>query len=319
MDLSIIIVNWRSRDFLRKCLQTVFECTKGIIFEVIVVDNASFDGCEKMLSEEFSQVRFIQSHTNSGFAAANNLGTQSASGDVLLFLNPDTEIRGNALAEMAAVLKAHSDGGITGARLLNSDGTLQDSCVQSYPTIINQVLDADLLRKMFPRLSVWGNKPLYNVSSEPVTVEAVSGACLMIKREIFQKVGGFTTDYFMYSEDIDLCKKVEDAGWKSYYVPDAVVVHHGGGSSAKGKGGFTPVMIRQSMLKFLRRYRGELYAFLFQGIVGLAAVGRLALLGLVLIATLGRFRRQELTGAIANWIKIFRWSLGLEGWARRLT
>src|SRR6185312_9935428 len=150
VELSIIIVNWRSAAFLRKCLATIYETTHAIDFETVVVDNASFDGAAEMLAAEFPQVRFVQSEKNLGFAGANNLGFRNSVGENLLLLNPDTEIIGSAIPAMLSLLRFTPDAGIIGCKLLNSDGTIQTSCVQRFPSILNQALDADYLRLKFP-------------------------------------------------------------------------------------------------------------------------------------------------------------------------
>ena len=141
MDLSIVIVNWNSVDFLCKCLTSVYANSKGTSFEVIVIDNASFDGCEEMIQNEFSLVRFIQSQKNLGFARANNLASEQATGKVLLFLNPDTEVIGPALQCMVDLLESAPDAGLVGPKLLNTDLSVQMSCIQSFPSILNLALD----------------------------------------------------------------------------------------------------------------------------------------------------------------------------------
>src|SRR5450432_96179 len=162
MDLSIIIVNWNSVDFLRGCLVSICQPPQSISLEVIVVDNASYDGCDSMLAREFPRVRFIQSHENIGFARACNLGHQHSAGRILLFLNPDTKIVGNALADLVSGLDSLPDAGAIGCKLLNADGTLQKSCIQSFPTILNQCLDSEALRSRFPRSRLWGMAPLFS-------------------------------------------------------------------------------------------------------------------------------------------------------------
>ena len=150
MDLSIIIVNWNSADVSARLPRLDLPFRAGIEFEVIVVDNASNDHCEQMLREEFPGVIFVQSGANLGFARANNLGFSHSTGEILLFLNPDTEVSDDSIVRMAHCLRATEGAAAVGARLLNTDGTLQTSCVQSFPTIANQLLDFDFLRRKFP-------------------------------------------------------------------------------------------------------------------------------------------------------------------------
>ena len=250
-DLSIIIINWNSVSFLRKCLASIDANTKKTSFEVIVIDNASSDGCGEMLRTEFPRVRFVQSTTNLGFAAANNLGVQHAFGKCLLFLNPDTELAGPAIDRMMEFLETHNDAGIVGARLLNSDLSIQTSCIQNFPTVLNRVIDAELLRRLFPRLPFWGTQPLLKASDTTAQVEVISGACQMIRRELFDRVGRFDTSYFMYAEDADLCLRTHRSNSRNYYVGCAVVIHHGGQSSGTISGGsFSAIMMRESLIAF---------------------------------------------------------------------
>jgi hypothetical protein len=296
MMLSIIIVNWKSKDFLQTCLTSVYAQTRGVAFEVIVIDSGSFDGCAEMLRERFPQVRFIQSADNLGFAKANNLATRSARGDVLLFLNPDTELPGPAIQTLLAALESLPDAGAVGAKLLNTDGTIQTSCIQSFPTILNQVLDAEVLRRRFPRSRLWGMAALFATNERPQPVEAVSGACVLVRRAAFEEVGGFSEEYFMYGEDLDLSHKLRAAGLVNYFVPAAGLVHHGGSSTAQAPSDFSVVMMRESVWRFLRKTRGRSYAAGYRLALGMAACVRLVLL-------VGR-------PAARKWRAILKWSLG---------
>jgi len=312
-DLSIIIINWNSVRFLRKCLASIDANTKNTSFEVIVIDNASGDGCGDMLRTKFPRVRFVQSSTNLGFAAANNLGVQHASGKCLLFLNPDTELAGPAIDRMMEFLEAHNDAGIVGAKLLNSDLSIQTSCIQNFPTVLNRVIDAELLRRLFPMLPFWGTRPLLKASDTTAQVEVISGACQMIRRELFDRVGGFDASYFMYAEDADLCMRTHRSKSRNYYVGCAVVIHHGGQSSGTVSGGnFTAIMMRESLHSFFRQNYGRMHAFVYRSAMALSAVLRLILLAGAALTTLGLVRRNALLRAIAKWKSIFRWTIGLE-------
>jgi len=317
MDLSIIIVNWRSKDYLDACLKSIFANLQGSRFEVIVIDNASYDGAGELLAREFPEVIFIQSAKNLGFAGANNAAFTRSQGRNILFLNPDTEIEGPAIGLMMKALETQPGAGIVGARLLNSDGSLQTSCVQSFPTLWNQALDSEFLRRRFPASPLWGMQALCQPRETPVEVEVISGACLMIKREAFEKVGQFSSDYFMYSEDVDLCFKVQRAGWKNYYAGQARVIHHGGrSSSASPQSSFAVVMTRESLLRYMRLRRGRVHAVLYRLTTGVAALGRLSMLGLGFGLTLGKVHRGSFSSAMAKWASVLRWTLGLDGWVK---
>jgi len=315
MDLSILIVNWNSKDYLRECLRSVYGNTHSITFEVIVVDNASFDHCERMLASEFPAVKFIQSERNLGFAKANNLAFESAQGRCILCLNPDTEVVGHALQTLYEALMTAEAAGAVGARLLNTDGTIQTSCIQAFPTVLNQLLDAEVLRNAFPRLPLWGTTALLTESPKPIEVDAIVGACVMLKREVFQEVGGFDERYFMYAEDIDLSFKVHAAGRHCYLLTSASVVHHGGGSSKSSFSKFSAVMMRESIFRFMLCRRGVVSALLFRFGTGVSALVRLPLS--LAFSVFERGQTRSKTSSIRKWFSILRWCLGMEGWVQR--
>jgi len=219
MDVSVVIINWNSKEFLRTCIRSLELVSRELRFEIIVVDNASHDGCGEMLKSEFPHVIFIQSEKNLGFSSGNNLGARRATGRNLLFLNPDTELIEDSISVLSSRLDCLPFAGAVGCKLLNSDGTLQTSCIQAFPTVINQFLDSDFLRERFPRSSLWGTVAFLDLGKSPKVVQAVSGACVMVKRDIFEKVGGWTEAYFMYGEDLDLSYKIQMAGCNVYMFP----------------------------------------------------------------------------------------------------
>jgi hypothetical protein len=316
MDLSIIIVNWNSKQYLRKCLASVFAETQGLEFEVIVIDSASFDGCERMLREEYPHVRFIQSTANLGFARANNLAFASSQGKAVLFLNPDTEVVGPAIRLLYEQLMTLPDAGAVGCKLLNSDGSLQTSCIQSFPTILNQVLDAEVLRRRFPRSRLWGMAPLFSTDTAPQAAEAISGACVMLKRDVFESVGRFSQDYFMYGEDIDLSYKVQQAGYKNHYLPQVTVIHHGGSSVQQAVSNFSVVMMREAIWRFLRKTRGSFYAGTYRVTMLISSLSRL--LALVVTSSWQRVHVRVVgdQASMQKWRAVLRWTLNMEGWTR---
>lgn len=317
MDLSIIIINWNSVDFLQKCLASVYANTKDISFEVLVIDNASFDGSEQMVKKEFGNVRFIQSQENLGFGRGNNLGFEYSTGGILLFLNPDTELVGPSVECMVASMESLPDAGTMGPKLLNSDRSIQTSCLQSFPSILNQVFAADCLHRMFPTWSLWGNRALFDDISRPAYVEGISGACLMVRRSVFEHVGHFTPAYFMYGEDMDLCYKVQEAGWRNYYVPGATVIHHGGQSTtSQSDKQFSSVVMRESLFHFMLVHHGGLYARLFQLVTALAALCRLSVLAVAMVFAGTSSKRHSLSLAFSKWLRVLRWAIGLESWAK---
>lgn len=312
MDLSIIIVNWNSREYLERCIASILANTRTLSFEIIVIDSGSFDGCEQMLRESYPQVRFIQSASNLGFARSNNQAFEQSAGECVLFLNPDTELTGPAIERLWRSLNSLPDAGIVGCKLLNSNGTVQTSCVQSMPTILNKTLDSEFLRSRWPKCSLWGTAALFERADQPQEVEAISGACMMLKRSTFKHVGGFSEDYFMYAEDIDLAYKVRRAGYRHYVLVDTTVVHHGGASSGKTASAFTAVMMREATWRFLRKTRGGPYAFAFRVCMLLSAIGRVCVTAMTSPVTSISQSGSRAGSSARKWLAVLRWTVGLD-------
>jgi GT2 family glycosyltransferase len=304
--LSIVIVNWNSVAFLRKCLASVYSDSGLSELEVIVVDNASFDGSEEVIRSEFPQATFIQSRENLGFAGANNLGYAHSSGRTLLFLNPDTEVRPRALSQMVDQLWSMAHIGGVGCRLLNADLSVQTTCLQAFPTILNQVLDNAYLKRVFPRWKIWGMRPLFSSDATSDDVQMISGACLMVKREAFEKVGLFSTEYFMYGDDVDLCYKIKDAGYVLRYVATAEIIHLGGKSSSRVKSDhFADVLIREAVWRFVRKTRSPLYAAAYR-----AATAGVALARVFVLLALWPVTARKSGPSLSKWFAILCWTFG---------
>jgi len=312
MDLSIIIVNWNSKDYLRRCIESILAWTSDIIFEIVVIDSASFDGCGEMLRQQFPEVRFIQSEKNLGFAKANNAGYAESCGRNILFLNPDTELISPAVNIMFDHLQKLPNAGAIGCKLLNADQTVQTSCLQAFPTILNQFLDSELMRTLLPRSPLWGNAALFEGRFAPVEVEAISGACIMMKRPVFERIGLFSEDYFMYAEDLDLCYKIRQAGYTNYYIPDAAAIHFGGGSTQKAKDDLSAVIMRESVWRFMGKTRGKIYGLVYRGSTLIAAISRLALLTVTFPIHSIRRRGESWNASYQKWMNILTWSMGLK-------
>lgn len=307
--VSILIVNWRSKDYLRRCLQTIRETTQGLVGQIVVVDGGSFDGCGEMLAAEFPEVEFVQSPDNVGFGRSNNLGFSKVNQPLLLLLNPDTELKPGALAGMLAVLENQSKAGIVCPRLLNTDGSLQKSSVMAFPTPLNQALRSEFLMKTLPNSRLWGSGEAY-AAREPVPVEAVSGACMLMRSELFRRLGGFRPEYFMYAEDMDLCLRAHRLGLANYHVPDAEVVHHGGGSSRTQVSQFSTVMMRVANETYMRLNHGPATAALYRLLQAVSAAVRLlfTLPGCLLVGTAWQARARA---SVSRWWYVLKWAFGL--------
>jgi N-acetylglucosaminyl-diphospho-decaprenol L-rhamnosyltransferase len=317
VDVSIVIVNWNSKDFLRECIASIPAGAGRLNFEIIVIDSGSFDGCQSVLYTSGSPIRFIQSEANIGFARANNQAFAQSLGEYLLFLNPDTILFPGALERLYTCLHTRPSAGIAGPKLLNADGSVQTTCVRAFPTIFNQLLETEIFRRWFPLSRLWGMRALFLPTAEPVSVDVVSGACMMMRRSLFEMVGKFSDDYFMYSEDIDLCFKALQTDRKTYYVPSALVTHFGGKSSARSSiNAFAAVMMLESRWRYFVKTRSRIYANAYRAAMLLSSVTRIGCSALVwpIAAFVGG--GDAIEGAIRKWSARLLWSIGGQRWVK---
>ncbi len=229
MDLSIVIVNWNTRDLLRDCLNSVSDAIEALSVEVLVVDNASKDNSCTMVREEFPNVRLIESESNLGFAGGNNLALARATGRYVLLLNTDTLVHGNVLAEAVAWLDRHPDVGVLGPRVLNTDGSIQASC-SAFPSLRHLAMQTLGLTK----LAKWDSYRMtgWDRSSER-RVEVISGAAMFVRRAAMEEVGLLDENFFFYGEETDWCRRYAKAGWALVFAPIPEITHFGNGSAAK--------------------------------------------------------------------------------------
>jgi GT2 family glycosyltransferase len=311
MELSIIYVNWNSLDYLRESITSVYDHTHRVVFEIIVVDNASPERGVDSLRETFPELRIVQSRENLGFAGANNLGFRHSVGEHVLFLNPDTRLISSSIDLLVGYLEALPDAGIVGCKLLNSDLSVQLSSIQTYPTILNQVIDAEYLRLRWPQCPLWKIGPLFSENVTLIKVDVIPGACMLLRRALFEQVGRFSEHYFMYAEDLDLNYRVKAAGFTNYYVGETAIIHHGGRSSARQKvGQWATIMKHRAMLQLFRKTRGSVYAFGYRLAMGVVAVIRLVLLAVLM--PLGEFvwDQESLRFSLEKWKTVLKWSVG---------
>ncbi len=275
--ISVVIVNYRVPALLRECLLSLRASRDAGPVEVIVVDNNSGDSSQAMVASEFPEVRWVGLKSNAGFGKACNAGGRMAGGHYLLLLNPDTVVREDTLAACAAFLEQHPEAGLLGPKILNPDGSLQVSCRRSFPTPLVAFYRFTGLSRLLPKSRVFGRYNLtYLDPDQTAEVDAVSGSFMMMPRELFLRLGGFDESFFMYGEDLDLCRRVHEEGAKVYYYPGTQIVHFGGRSSAQ-RSLRSRVRFYEAMLIFSRKYRHLREAFLpgwlvYLGIVVQAAV-----------------------------------------------
>lgn len=261
VDVSVIVVNWNTRELLSQCLQSVCEAAGDLSVEVIVVDNASDDGSVELLSRNFPQARVIANAKNVGFVRGNNQALALSQGQYVLLLNSDAALLPDALVRLVRFMNARPSVGIVGPRILNPDGSFQSSYMD-FPNLWSELL---LTTKLYT-LSHSSHYPSHSPRQSQEVTEAdwVSGACLMIRHQALEQVGGMDESILMYSEEVDLCWRVKEAGWGVCYFPDAEVKHWGGQSSAKVSVKRRS-MIYKSKVWFLNRHYGPIQGTLFKG------------------------------------------------------
>ena len=260
-NLSIIIVSWNVRELLQNCLRSVLAET-NLAMQIIVVDSASTDGSPEMIAEQFPQVELVACQENVGFPGGNNLGLERANGRFILLLNPDTIVQGDALAEIVSYLEQNSQVGVVGPQLLNEDGTVQSSR-RRFPTLRTAFFESTWLQPYAPQAVLDDYFVRDVMDEETAVVDWLMGACLMIRQEVVAQVGGLDEKYFMYSEELDYCRRIHEAGWQVVYYPQAQVTHLSGKSSEQAVTQ-RHINFNRAKLRYFRKYHGRLAAGLLR-------------------------------------------------------
>jgi GT2 family glycosyltransferase len=254
-DLSIITVSWNVRDLLRDCIRSV-DAGRGLLhLEMIVVDSASSDGSVDMIKQEFPWVELIASEENLGFPGGNNVGIARAKGRNILLLNPDTVILDDALQVMVHYIDQHVDIGALGAKILNPDLSIQSSR-RRFPTMLTAIFESTWLESVAPPAILRDYYTRDLPDDESADVDWVTGACLMVPRLVIDQVGPLDEEYFMYSEELDWCRRIKDAGWRVIYLPQAQIIHHVGKSSEQAVTD-RHINFQRAKLRYFRKYHGR--------------------------------------------------------------
>lgn len=288
VDLSVVILSWNVRDLLRQCLESILnsqsssadeagEATPAglLTTEIIVVDNASTDGSVDMVRAEFPGVRVIVNAVNRGYAGGNNDGIAAAAGRHVLILNPDTLVLGNALPAMVAYADAHSEVGALGPQLLNPDGSVQSSR-RRFPTLVTALFESTWLQSLAPRGVLNHYYLLDRADDATQEVDWLTGACLLVRRQVIQQVGGLDERFFMYSEELDWCRRIRQAGWQIVYLPSARVVHYVAKSSDQVVAQ-RHIYFQSSKVRYFRKHHGELAGGLVRAALLAMYAGQLVL------------------------------------------
>jgi N-acetylglucosaminyl-diphospho-decaprenol L-rhamnosyltransferase len=287
IDLSIVIVNWNTCQILADCLDSIEATAKSLAFEVIVVDNGSTDGSQAMLGARFPHVRLIQNQDNVGFARANNQAVAVSNGRYVLLLNSDALLLAQAVQAMFDLAEAKPRAGIVGTQLLNPDGSFQASHTP-FPNHWQEFLILSGVGRMLHGRWYPSHGP--EEDKGPQIVDYVEGACLLVRREAYEDVGGLDEGYFMYAEEVDWCYAMRKKGWQVWYQPAAKVMHLGGGSS-QGRRTQREADLYRSRVRFFRKHYGDRAAWLLKlQIYGLTAV-KIVVHGLLHLISGGRYGR----------------------------
>lgn len=289
VDVTIVIVNWNTRQMLADCLNSVIAGATDEKYELIVVDNASSDGSCEMIASDFPSVRLIRNAENRGFAAANNQGIVVSDGRYVLLLNSDTLVSPGAIAATLTFADQNPDAAVVSCRVTGPRGGTQNVCY-TFPSLLNLALSLAKLSLLFPRSRFFGR---YRLSwwnyDQPRVVDAVAGCYMFVRREAIDEVGPLDECYFMYSEDVDWCWRFAQRGWKTMFAPVASIIHFGQASSCQCASDMH-LQERQSLLMFLESKSGGLARHLANAMFCLGSLLRIPAAALQELA--GRNRKQ---------------------------
>lgn len=293
LDLAICIPTLRARDLLRDCLRSIYAQTRRISFEIIVVDNNSQDGTLEMLRDEFPEVRVIANDHNAGFTKPTNQALRASTGRYALLLNNDTVILPGTLDRIVEFADAHPDAGIVTPKVLNRDGTLQKQCKRGLATPWELFCYFSGLATRFlndPRFA--GYLLTYLDENETHSVAAVSGSCMLIRREVLEQIGFLDEAFFAYQEDADYCFRARKAGWQIYYYPEAQVIHY----ASHGGSRINPYRSiwewHRSYFIYYRKNLASRYFFLFNWFYYIVMFFKL-----LVALTVNFFRREKFAGS----------------------
>lgn len=295
MKLSVVIVNYNVKYFLHQALNSVFKSEVNFNYDVFVVDNASVDGSAEMVQQVFSQVKLIASSDNLGFSKGNNLAIRKSTSQYVLLLNPDTIIREDTLQQVVDFMDTHSEAGALGVKMYDGQGEFLPESKRGFPSPKVAFYKMSGLSKIFPKSKTYGEYHLSYLDKNKIhEVDVLSGAFMLLRKDVLDQVGLLDEDYFMYGEDIDLSYRIQKAGYKNFYFPNAPIIHFKGESTKKGSLNYVRVFY-QAMIIFARKHLlnkgGGWYIFLLQIAIyfraGIALLNRLtSAIGLQLLDTI---------------------------------
>ncbi|MBE0696352.1 MAG: glycosyltransferase family 2 protein [Anaerolineaceae bacterium] len=276
--LSICIVTYKVHDLLSDCLRSIYQNPPDLPFEIIIVDNHSQDGTIELLQKEFPLVRYIENQKNEGYTLPMNAALKMGSGQYLVQLNPDTLVVPGAFDRLVCFMEEHPQAGICTPKVLNRDGTLQKQCRRSAGRPWDAFTYFSGLSRRYPDNPRFAGYLMTYLDDHAVNeVEAVSGSCMVIRRELVEKIGYLDELFFAYQEDTDFCFRAREAGWKIYYVPDAQIYHFGGEGGSGVEVYRSIYQWHRSYFLYFRKHMARDYFFLFNWLIYLLIAVKLAL------------------------------------------
>ncbi|HJW16455.1 MAG TPA: glycosyltransferase [Flavisolibacter sp.] len=274
MKLSIIIVNYNVKYFLEQCLFSLRKACKEVEAEIIVIDNLSSDGSVPYLKAKFPEVRFIKKDSNMGFAKACNAGLQLSSGEYVLFLNPDTLVPEDCFPVCFSFFESHKECGAIGVKMVDGAGRFLKESKRSFPSPFTSLYKLAGLSRFFPRSKVFSKYHLGHLDdSKNHEVDVLAGAFMMIRKEVLEETGGFDEMFFMYGEDVDLSFRIQQAGYKNYYLAETSIIHFKGESTRRGSLNYVR-MFYKAMSLFVHKHYGGASAGIFNISIQLAIWAR---------------------------------------------
>jgi O-antigen biosynthesis protein len=277
MQLSVIIVNHNVKYFLEQCLCSVIKACGNITAEVLVVDNQSTDGSQEFFSNRFPRVQFIWHGSNDGFAKANNIAVAKASGEYILFLNPDTIVPEDCFEQCIDFLQKQPQAGALGIHMVDGGGRFLSESKRAFPSPLTSFYKLSGLTRLFPRSRSFGRYYLGHLNQqESHEVDVLAGAFMMIPKKVLDQTGSFDDTFFMYGEDVDLSYRIQKAGYRNYYFAGSSIIHFKGESTKKGSLNYVRLFYR-AMSQFVKKHYSGSRAGMFNFFVQVAIWGRAVL------------------------------------------
>lgn len=313
-DLSIIIVSYNSCSLIVKCIESIYKFSENLKIQIIISDNASSDNTVDTIEKKYHDVYIIKNNRNLGFAKANNGAIKYCKGRFVLFLNPDITLIEPVFKKMIKFLETNDDAGLVGCKLINPDGSIQKSFFETFPTLTNRFLDAIYVEKLVNKYSHHDK-----INDDSRKVAGITGACMLLRKNLIDELGGFDESFFMYCEDVDLSFRVKQMGYNIYYLEDIAILHHLGASGKKRKRSyFEKVLTKESVYRFFIKHHGRAKAVLYRFLMIIGSILRLTILFSLVPITqiLGVSYGFNYSNSVSKYMRVVSWGLGFEKWTK---